>query len=162
MIVEETWKTWDFLKITQVEIKRHKVNILKSHEHYVGNVGEEKRWRCSGSCEHKVPNTVTQHLIQQSLAQVSFQGTSAAPMFESVLDGGRQKQERVHTFWPSQECFHSPPPQKSQTTSKSQLRKCLTKATFLWINIKNRPQELDLKKKIILLPWISCHSWMLY
>lgn len=50
-------------------------------------------------------------------------------------------------LWPSQECFHSPPPQKRQTTSKSQFQKCLIKAIFLWINIKNRPQELDLKKK---------------
>lgn len=42
--------------------------------------------------------------------------------------------------------FKLSPPQRSQTTSKSQLQKCLTNATVLWINIKNRPQELDLKK----------------
>lgn len=41
----------------------------------------------------------------------------------------------------------SPHPQKSQTTSKSQLQKYLTTVIFLWIDIQNRPEEIGLKKK---------------
>jgi len=105
MIVEETWKTQDFVKLIQKEIKNDKLNVLKSPEHYLRNVEEEKRWRCSDYCQHKVRDTIMQHLTQQSLAQVCFQGTSATPIFESVRYRGGQMQEQVHTFWPSQECF---------------------------------------------------------
>lgn len=102
MIVEEIWKTQDFLKLAQKEIKRHTVNALKSPEHYMGKVGEEKRWRCADYCQHKVLITIMQHLTQQSLA----------PIFESVLYRGGQMQEQVHNFWPNQECFQVLPSPK--------------------------------------------------
>lgn len=72
MNAEKTWKPLDVLKLTQNEIKRHKLNVLKSPKHYLRNVGEEKRWRCSEYCQHKVLDAVMQHLTQQSLAQVFF------------------------------------------------------------------------------------------
>lgn len=114
MVVEETWKTQDFLKRTQNEIKRHKVNVLKSPEHYLGNVGEEKRWRCSDYCQHKVLDTVTQHLTQQSLAQMAFQGISAIPLFESVLYRGHQMQEQVHTSGQAKNVFILPLPKRGK------------------------------------------------
>ena len=63
MTAEEIWKTQDLLKLTQMEIKRYKVNILKSPERYSGNV-EEERWRCVRYCQHKVLSTIKDHLIQ--------------------------------------------------------------------------------------------------
>lgn len=157
MIVEETWKPWDFLKPTESEVKRHKVNILKSCEHYLGNVGEEKRWRCSGYCQHRYATSNTAESCSSA-----FSGNFCCTNVWVHAEQRRSKARTSSYLLAKPRMFSSPPPQKSQTTSKSQLQKCLTKATFLWINIKNRPQELDLKKIIILLPWISCHSWMLY
>lgn len=154
MIVEETWKTQDFLKLTQKEIKRHKVNVLKSPEHYLGNVGEEKRWTCSDYCQHKVLNMVTQHITQQSLAQVCFQGTSAAPIFEPMLCRGGQMQEQVHTFWPSQECFQLLPlPKRANPLANHSFKNIWLKQLFYestlkidvknWTYKKNNPATLN-------------------
>lgn len=151
MIVEKTWKTPDVLKLTQDEIKRHKVNVLQSPEHYLRNVGVDKRWRCSDCCQHKVLDAVMQHLTQHSLAQVFFHiFTSLSYCSTNIWVRAAQRRSKTRTssyLLAKPRMFSSsPPPQRSQTTSKSQLPKCLTEAILLWINIKNRPQELDLKK----------------
>lgn len=151
MIVEETWKTPDVLKLSQNDRKRHKVNVLKSPEHYLRNVGEEKRWRCSDYCQHKVLDAVMQHLTQQSLAQVFFHIFTSLFYYSTniwVRVAQRRSKARTSSYLLAKPRMFSSSPhsQRSQTTSKSQLQKCLTKATVLWINIKNRPQELDFKK----------------
>ena len=38
-------------------------------------------------------------------------------------------------------------PSPQMPSCKSQFQTCLTKVVFLWINIQNRPQEVDLTKK---------------
>lgn len=78
---------------------------------------------------------------------VCFQGTSAIAIFEFVLCRGGQMQEKTRTFWPSQEYLQVLPlPKRAKPPANHSFKNSLTKATFLWINIKNRPQELDLKK----------------
>lgn len=91
-----------------------------------------------------------QHLTQQSLAQVFFHFFPSLFFCNTniwIHAAQRRSKARTSSYLLAKPRMFSssPPPQRSQTTSKSQLQKCLTKATVSWINIKNRSQELALK-----------------
>lgn len=127
--------------------EKTQVNVLKSAEQYLGNEGEEERWRCSGYCQHRVLDTIIQHTTWQSFACVFSGNFCYTNIWVCAVQRRSNARKNSYLLAKPRISASSPPPQKSQTTSKSQLQNCLTKATFLWINIKNRPQELDLKKQ---------------